>query len=303
MEKSILLKALIIYACFFIFSVLLAFVVQSLRPKKDDRMNIWTRIVSWMCIVPIFIFSAYFGKYTFLVLVGLLTYFGLKEYLRVIKIKPNCDYCRTAFGLSFLFLLCAFFGLNEIFYSLPVVAVLTILLVPVFTQKPQNSVYLTAGSLTGTLYVGWMFSFLILVRDLPGGFGYIIFLGTMAAAVDNLAYAFGKIFGQGKKKLIPEISPNKTVIGSIGGVLGTVLVAWLFRFAVPGLSFGQCLLLGLLLAITGQLGDLVKSAIKRDMGVKDMGNLIPGHGGVLDRFDSWLFSAPFIYFYLKFFVR
>jgi len=303
MDKAILLRSLAIYGCFFAFAAILAFVVQTLRPNSDNRMNIWIRIVSWMCIVPLFILSAYFGKITFLVLVGLLAYFGLKEFVKVIKIKPNCAYCRTAFGLSFLFLLCAFFGQIDIFFSLPVVVVLAILLVPAFAQKPQNSVYLSAGSLMGTLYVGWMFSFLILVRDLHNGFGYIIFLGTMAAAVDNLAYAFGRIFGRGKKKLIPEISPNKTVIGSLGGVFGTVLVAWLFRFAVPDLSFGQCLVLGLLLAITGQLGDLVKSAIKRDMGVKDMGNLIPGHGGVLDRFDSWLFSAPFVYFYLKFFVR
>ena len=303
MEQAILFKSLTIYGCFFAFAAALAFVVQSLRPKADDRMNIWIRIVSWMCLVPLFIFSAYFGKLTFVVMVGLLTYFGLKEFLQVIKIKPNCDYCRTAFGLSALFLVCAFFGLNEIYFSLPVAAVLIMLLVPVFIRKSQNSVCLSSGALMGTLYVGWMFSFLIMIRGLAGGFGYIIFLGTMAAAVDNLAYAFGKIFGRGKKKLIPEISPNKTVVGSMGGVLGTVLVAWLFRFSVPGLSVGQCLLLGLLLAITGQLGDLVKSAIKRDMGVKDMGNLIPGHGGVLDRFDSWVFSAPFVYFYLKYFIK
>jgi len=303
MEKSILLKSLAIYAFFFIFSAVLAFVVQALRPKSENRMNIWIRIVSWACIIPLFIFSAYFGKFTFLVLVGLLTYFGLKEYLRVIKIKPNCSFCRVAFGLSLLFLLSAFFALNELFFSLPVAAVLIVLLVPVFTEKSQNSVYLSAGTLLGTLYVGWMFSFLVLVRNLPGGFGYIVFLGTMAAAEDNLAYAVGKIFGQGKKKLIPGISPNKTVVGSVGGVLGTVFVAWLFRFTVPGLDLGQCLFLGFLLGITGQLGDLVKSAIKRDMGVKDMGTLIPGHGGVLDRFDSWIFSAPFVYYYLKFFIR
>jgi phosphatidate cytidylyltransferase len=303
MEKAILWKSFMIYGCFFVFAALLALVVQSLRPKSDDRMNIWIRIASWLCIVPLFIFSAYFGKLSFTVLVGLLTYFGLKEYVRVVKIKPNCAFCRTAFGLSLLSLLCALFGLNEIFFSLPVLAVLTTLLVPVFTQKFQNGVYLSAGTLLGTLYVGWMFGFLILVRNLAGGFGYIVFLGTMAAAEDNIAYAFGKIFGRGKKKLIPEISPNKTVIGSVGGVLGTVLVAWLFRFAVPDLSLSQCLALGLLLGITGQLGDLVKSAIKRDMGVKDMGTLIPGHGGVLDRFDSWIFSAPFVYYYLKFLIR
>lgn len=302
MDKIILWRALAIYGCFFVFAVVLALVVQALRPKSDNRMNIWIRIASWACIVPVFILSAYFGKITFLILVGFLTYFGLKEYLHVIKIKPNCDFCRTAFGLSGLFLLSAFFGLKDIFYSLPVIAVLVMLLMPVFRQNAQNAVYLSAGSLMGTLYVGWMFSFLIMIRDLSGGFGYIVFLGTMAAAVDNLAYAFGKIFGQGKKKMIPDISPNKTVIGSVGGVFSTVLVAWLFRFTVPELSLVQCLLLGLMLAVTGQLGDLVKSAIKRDMGVKDMGTLIPGHGGVLDRFDSWVFSAPFFYYLLKIFI-
>lgn len=301
MDKLILIKSFEIYGVFFILSAVLAIIVHRCRPKTENKMNIWTRIISWACLVPVLIFSAYFGLISFTMLIALMIGLGIGEFLSVIRIHRK-GYVWLAYGVSALIVLSAFFNMTGIFFSLPVVAVLFLMVVPVFTQNFQNTVYESAGTLLGILYVSWLFGFLILVRHFPNGFGYIVFIGTLAAAEDNIAYGVGKIFGKGGKKLIPAISPNKTVIGSVGGVIGTVLVAWLFRFAVPDLSLSQSLLLGFVISLTGQIGDLVISAVKRDMGVKDMGALIPGHGGILDRFDSWVFSAPFVYYIVKSFL-
>ncbi|MFQ5796749.1 MAG: phosphatidate cytidylyltransferase, partial [Candidatus Bipolaricaulia bacterium] len=96
----------------------------------------------------------------------------------------------------------------------------------------------------------------------------------------------------------PEISPGKTVEGALGSIIGTAALALLFSYTLPWLSYPFVVLLGVIISITGQLGDLVISVIKRDIGVKDASRLIPGHGGLLDRTDSLIFTVPIAYFYL-----
>ncbi|MBM3253892.1 MAG: phosphatidate cytidylyltransferase, partial [Candidatus Omnitrophica bacterium] len=128
------------------------------------------------------------------------------------------------------------------------------------------------------------------------GFGSVVFLCSLVVLADVMAYTIGKLFG--KHKLIPQISPNKTIEGSLGGLLGAILGGFIFRYALPNLPLSICLFLGVVIGITSQLGDLVISVIKRDVRVKDSGHAIPGHGGVLDRCDSLIFSIPFMYYLL-----
>jgi len=122
----------------------------------------------------------------------------------------------------------------------------------------------------------------------------------MIVVNDNGAFFFGKLFGKHSPKFAPRISPNKTWVGFAGGVLGTLLVAWGFGFALPHLGLAQRLLLGLVVGVAVPIGGLIESAMKRDTGVKDSGTLIPGHGGAMDRFDSWAFSAPILYLLMLF---
>ena len=118
-------------------------------------------------------------------------------------------------------------------------------------------------------------------------------------ATDSGAYLVGTRYG--RRKLLPKVSPNKTIEGSIGGILSAVLVSAIFMFIRPQVatpySFVTMLLLTVVFSIAGQFGDLVESAIKRHFGVKDSGKFIPGHGGVLDRFDSLLFVFPLMHFF------
>ena len=116
---------------------------------------------------------------------------------------------------------------------------------------------------------------------------------------DIMAFAFGKFFG--KRKLSPNISPNKTWGGAIGAVGVALAMPWLLRFSFPHFDWYELIIIGLVVGIGGQIGDLTISFIKRDIGVKDMGAVIPGHGGILDRIDSLIFVAPLFFHMVRWF--
>jgi len=150
--------------------------------------------------------------------------------------------------------------------------------------------------IAGSVYLGWALAHLTLLR-LSGPLGLwrtlLVFAGVWAT--DTLAYFIGSLLG--RHKLKPSLSPGKSVEGGVGGLLGGVLAAWLVGIPL-GLPVGLRLGLGLAVAMFGQVGDLAESALKRYAGVKDSGNSLPGHGGLLDRFDSTLLAAPLIYYVL-----
>ena len=166
-------------------------------------------------------------------------------------------------------------------------------------------------SVAGTAYIGLPFAHLIMLRALSGdsfvtpietfdlgtAMVWVMFIGTWAS--DSFAYFAGRAFGS--HKLAPAISPNKTVEGFLGGLVGTIA-------AVAGLGYvlhmplAQMAGLGAAIAVLGTLGDLVESLMKRHTGIKDSGAIIPGHGGIWDRFDSVLFTAPLVYYYTVYFV-
>lgn len=203
-----------------------------------------------------------------------------------------------------------------------------ILLVELFRSKGP-ALSNIAATVTGVCYVSLSFGSLVGLRELfvPNDFPFYTYFSLVGAAIpeelvaqvyrwgaftvisvfasiwtcDSVAYFIGRKFG--KHKLFERVSPNKTWEGAIGGFIGAV-TAFLIAgtIALPYLSLGHALICGCIIGVFGQLGDLVESLLKRDADVKDSSSLIPGHGGVLDRFDSLLFVAPLIFFYLDFIV-
>ncbi|NJD01593.1 MAG: phosphatidate cytidylyltransferase [Ruminiclostridium sp.] len=165
-----------------------------------------------------------------------------------------------------------------------------------------------AVTIMGLFYVVFLFSFIILVRNMgERGDLYIWLVFVGAWAPDTAAYFTGVAFG--KTKILPVISPKKTLEGSMGGVAGGMAIMPAVGLYLNvqgiqpgGISFYHYIILGLLCGIISQVGDWAASAIKRHAGIKDYGRLMPGHGGVLDRFDSTLFVAPVVYFYLSIFL-
>jgi phosphatidate cytidylyltransferase len=161
-----------------------------------------------------------------------------------------------------------------------------------------------AITLLGTLYIGWLFSYLVLLRALTPHGAFLFLLMFTVWANDTVAYFFGKKFG--RTQLSPYISPKKTVSGAVAGFLAALAVGYVFgmifeKTFVP-VNWPHYLIMGALIGIIGQISDLSESLIKRDAGVKDSSNLVPGHGGVLDRMDSFIFTAPVLYYYLTWFV-
>ncbi|MEE1043090.1 MAG: phosphatidate cytidylyltransferase [Clostridia bacterium] len=155
-----------------------------------------------------------------------------------------------------------------------------------------------------SVYVAFMFGHLILVRNMYNGhlLVWLIFIG--AFITDTAALFGGKFFG--KHKLCPKLSPKKTVEGSISGVIGCILATLIYCLICQlgfGVSphYGQAIIIALGSSIVSQVGDLAASCIKRQFGIKDYGKIMPGHGGVMDRFDSILFVAPFVYYMLLIF--
>ncbi|HPH98028.1 MAG TPA: phosphatidate cytidylyltransferase [Anaerolineaceae bacterium] len=160
-----------------------------------------------------------------------------------------------------------------------------------------------AITLGGVLYIGWLGAYMISLRDLPDGKWWMLMVIPTIALADAGAYLIGQRFG--RHKMAPRLSPKKSWEGLFGGALsaivGGALLAWLWGLAFPVLTPLKGALLGLVLGLLTPLGDLGESMLKRAAGVKDSSNLIPGHGGILDRLDSWLWGAV-IGFYMIIFL-
>ncbi len=149
----------------------------------------------------------------------------------------------------------------------------------------------------GVFYIAWLLSHLIAIRQFNEGIVLVFFLFLVTWANDTAAYYSGMRWG--RHPMAPVVSPKKTWEGAAGGLLGSIAGAFACRaWFIPSLSTADALWLGLLLGVAAPLGDLCESILKRSAGVKDSGSLIPGHGGILDRIDSLIFTTPAFYYYL-----
>lgn len=173
-----------------------------------------------------------------------------------------------------------------------------VFLLSLFDAQPGRGLMSVSDALLGVIYIGFLLPHVALLRQGPDGVGWTFFVFLVAMLGDTAGYGIGKQWG--KHKLIPHISPGKTMEGSVGSVIGNLCgagVAWVWF--LPQRMLAEVLLLGLVAGILAQVGDLCESAIKRAFGAKDSGQILPGHGGILDRLDSLLFPAAFIYYYGK----
>lgn len=194
-----------------------------------------------------------------------------------------------------------FYGLGprhvECLFMLCTVGTLTAALI----RRREGASLLDVGAtLFGVLYVGLLGSALLLVRNLPLPFAAPLTLTVLAGVwiTDTVAYFAGRALG--RTRPFARVSPKKSVEGCVAGVFGGVGTVWVGNLLMKALSWPDVLALGLIVGVGGQIGDFAESLLKRDSGVKDSSAIIPGHGGVLDRFDSLLFAFPLVYVYTVF---
>ncbi|MFD2628417.1 phosphatidate cytidylyltransferase [Oceanobacillus kapialis] len=262
------------------------------------KQRILTAIIALIIFVPFVIY----GGLPFEIFVYVLATIGLIELMRMRQLGKYS--ISSALGILLLWMIMlpeefGFIPLPESLYQKSDVIMLVVLLLLSYTVLVKNRfTFDHAGFIIlSTIYVGMGFSFLIETRNLPDdGLATIAYVFLIIWATDTGAYFFGRAFG--KKKLWPKISPNKTIEGAVGGVLLACIVAIIFHLFNPiqQHSLLALVMVTVLASIFGQIGDLVESAFKRHYGVKDSGDILPGHGGILDRFDSMLFVLPVLHF-------
>lgn len=248
-----------------------------------------TRIITAIIGIIIFIPIVLIGSWPFTLITYLLATVALYELTRMYNQQKPFYYLSLASIFLWLFLYpnqyITIFSNSYTKFDLTVMFIIFLLILTVIT-KNNVSFETTSYILFATLYVGIGFSYLITLRG--EGINYLLYVLFTIWATDTGAYFVGRAVG--KRKLWPAISPNKTIGGAIGGILLAILVGTIFQYVYPfHFSLFTVIIISAMISIMGQIGDLVASALKRHFAVKDAGNLFPGHGGVLDRFDSLVF--------------
>ena len=194
----------------------------------------------------------------------------------------------------------AYRQLPQIMMAVIVLHLLLIGIMSLFQYKTWPAVLdVLSKQILGIIYIPLFLSYLVLIRCEPSGKIWIFFLLCLVFSGDVGQYYFGTYMG--RHKICPSVSPGKTWEGSIGGLVTNLLVGSVFKhFFLATLPWGPCLILFVLMGITGQVGDLFESEFKRSVHIKDSGSILPGHGGLLDRIDALLFVTPTMYFYKLF---
>ncbi len=261
------------------------------------------RILTGLVGIPVFLLLLYLGKWPLFALVAGMGLIGFHEYTRIWRAKGVHVAYLLGSAATLAFLAWAFLAPGNgvvlgAILSATAIAVLTWLLV----NYGERTVVDALVTIAGVVYVGFMLSHLLLLRGLGEGTGWDLGLKWVAFAffctwaADSFAYFVGMAIG--KRKLAPKISPGKSIEGVLGGSVGAVFVGSLWA-PHAGIASWQGAVIALILSVISVAGDLAESALKRYAGVKDSGNLLPGHGGVLDRFDSSLFVLPFVYYVVR----
>lgn len=266
------------------------------------------RVIVAIIIGPIILVLAYWGKLPFLIFVDFVLLFALKEFYEMAERKG--DFPNPVPGYLFALLITWDFYFFDQSFTLYLLALAVIVISMFELYRNRGSKYHNVSiTVLGIGYLAVLLSFFVAIREMPNQLNipYLtggIWILTIFLTVwfgDSVAYFVGNAVG--KHKLAPKISPHKTIEGAIGGFLGMLLVPVLATLFFPTyMSIAESLGLGAICGIFGQYSDLTESMFKRDAGVKDSSHLIPGHGGVFDRFDVLFLISPLVYLYLKYVV-
>lgn len=293
-----------------VFALLLAasvvnVLLVTLRPEKDWR-ELTLRIRTWWVIVVLFSLAILSPAWLALTFFGLVSFMALKEFL---TLAPSRQADRMpllwmfiAIPVNYGFIGTGWYGMFVVF--IPVYVFLFLPARMVIAGDTQGFLR-TASQLHWSLMTTvFAFSHVAFLLVLPAdgkqtGALLVLFLVGLTEFNDVAQYIWGKSFG--RIKVAPTVSPNKTLAGLLGGVATTALVALLLGPLLTPMSGAMALLSGVIIGVTGFCGDVVMSAIKRDCGVKDSGTLLPGHGGILDRLDSLIFTAPVFFHFIRYF--
>ena len=270
-----------------------------------DKLNdeLWKRYLSWLIIIPAMTLPVLAGAGWTMLAVGLLGACCYREFTKAPGV-PRDRRIEVVVYLGIVGLtLAALDNYYSLFTALFALVVCLIAAAAILADRPQGYIQRTAVGMFGYMLFGVSLLHLAFLTNDANYRPLILLLLLVVELNDVFAFCCGKLFG--KRRLAPQTSPNKTIGGALGAVICTTLVVyWLGGSLFAGTALAHPLhrvLLGASISIVGQLGDLMLSSVKRDLGVKDMATLLPGHGGLLDRFDSLILAAPVVFYYVNYF--
>ena len=300
------LLAMLVIVCLLVIGSLSRFLIEKNNPEKDYT-ELRQRIQSWWWMIAILFACMSIGQTYAIVLFAFISFLALKEFFSIVPTRQSdrrvIFWAYLAIPLQYYFVSIEWYGLFIIFIPIYIFLLLPVRMVLIGDTKGfihaagimHWAVMLTVFCLSHIAYL------LVLPEKnlAAGSMGLVIFLIFMTQFNDVSQYVWGKALG--KHKIIPKVSPNKTWEGFLGGMLTITLISAFLGPLLTPLSMALSLFAGLLINVSGFMGDVVISSIKRDLEIKDSGDLIPGHGGILDRFDSLIFTAPLFFHFLYYF--
>lgn len=273
-------------------------------PDKDWR-ELTLRIRTWWIIIVLFSLVILSPNWLALICFALVSFFALKEFLTLIPSRQSDripqQWMYMVIPVNYWLIGMGWYGLFVVF--IPVYVFLFLPVRMVITGDTQGFLRTASEFHWGLMTTVFAFSHVAFLLVLPvdglqTGALLVLFLVGLTEFNDVAQYLWGKSFGH--MRITPKVSPNKTLAGLLGGIFTTTVLAIFIGPLLTPLSLSMVFVVGIVIAITGFCGDVVMSAIKRDMGVKDSGTLLPGHGGILDRLDSLIFTAPVFFHFIRY---
>lgn len=281
-------------------TLVVAWITRGRPPGNELRL----RVKSWWLILGLFALAILLGAKGAVWLFGLVSFLALKEYFSLIPTRRSdrrvLFWAYLSIPLQYYWVAIGWYGMFIIF--IPVYLFLLVPLRKVLIGETEGFLHSVGTIHWGLMTTVFSLSHAAFLLALPeqispaGGAGLLLYLVVLTELNDVAQYLWGKSLG--KRKVAPNVSPGKTYGGLLGGVFTTVLLAWFAGPWLTPLSGYQALAAGLIIGVFGFVGDISISAVKRDIGIKDSGTLIPGHGGILDRVDSLTYTAPLFFHYL-----
>lgn len=267
----------------------------------------WKAYRGWLIMIPLVFMALFLGRTATIIFFTLIAIGAFTEFARATGLYR--DWWLTGVVLLGIAAVGAVsladapdthaHGWYGMLMALPVYVVAAILMVPIIRDRAEGQLQSIALAILGFIYIGWMFGHLAFLANSANAYGYLLFLLFAVPLNDISAFTFGRLLG--RRKFRPHISPNKTWAGAIGAFAISMALPWCVRFSFPDFGPRDLILTGIIVGVGGQLGDLSISLLKRDIGIKDMGTLIEGHGGILDRVDSLIYVAPLFFHMTRYF--
>ncbi len=274
---------------------------------KRDVGHAWKAYRGWLVMVPLVVAAIFLGRAATIMFFTFVTILGIKEFSRATGLYRDWPMTAVMYLGAFAVAITALVpdpnlgvhGWYGLFAILPVYTIAAILLLPILRNQALGQLQSIALAVLGFLYIGWMCGHVAFLANARHAYGYLLYLLLAVELNDVAAFTFGRLFG--RHPLRSNISPRKTWEGSLGALAVSMALPWLLRFSFPHFSAPELILTGIIVGVGGQLGDLSISVIKRDLGIKDMGAVLEGHGGILDRIDSLIYVAPLFFHMVRWF--